>query len=77
MKTNEPDLVERNKSPVALNTIDAEKLLATPLPPMKYYVDGILPRPDVWRRRRRQVLAGTVAVLAGCQWEAGMGAACH
>lgn len=33
MKTNEPDLVERNKSPVALNTIDAEKLLATPLPP--------------------------------------------
>lgn len=44
MKTNEPDLVERNKSPVALNTIDAEKLLATPLPPMKYYVDGILPQ---------------------------------
>lgn len=44
MKTNEPDLVERDENPVALNTIDAEKLLATPLPPMKYYVDGILPQ---------------------------------
>ena len=44
MKTNESDLVERNENPVALNTIDAEKLLATPLPPMKYYVDGILPQ---------------------------------
>ena len=44
MKTNEPDLVERNKSPVALNTIDAEKLLERVFEEVEGYSDIVLVR---------------------------------